>query len=1221
MPYSCRHGKKYRTGPRLWLLPVAIVLAMVVLIRGAAHAASYSFTTPTATAFDAAATNVVWDQTCTDFPIDDDKQLVNIGFTFNFGGIDYTQVRILSNGVLHFGADQNFQVQYGNTALPITTVGAGPCTETAADRVIAPYWDDMSTTGGLGSVSYGTLGTAPNRRFVAYWNGVQLYGNTGSYIFQAVLYENGDIRFRYGAGNATGTGATIGVEVSDTDFTQVAFNTAGSVGTANDILFHPINHFAISHDGSNDSCAPEPVTISYHNPAHAVVTTYTGTINLSTSTVHGDWSVITGAGTLVNSGNGIATYTFAAGDNGVVVLGLADTFNETLSINITDGSSVELPAEDPNLTFSNLLNPNTYRDEFNSRLYSNNNGTLNWSGNWAEVGENDGPVNGDEQVMTDPAVAGNYRLRLQDNDNGGEGVERQADLTTFTAATLSFDYRRAGLDNASDYVAIWASGNGGTSWVELGRLSGPATDAAYLSASFDLTPYVAANTMIRFRTSATMGNSDLIYFDNIQIFDPTAAVCAASVDHYELSLPTASITCLPTTVTVTACANTTSPCTNKSTSLSGQTATLASSGGTLATTTATFDGTGLATTTLSYAAAANGTTVTVTLSGESTPAANARQCCPDGTACIVANSCSTVFSTTGFIFANSAGGAGATLPTQVAGTPSSSYYLRAVKTSTTTKACEAALVGTTAVDYAYECNDPTTCSSSNLMSVNSTTIARNNNGSVSSYLPVNMVFDTDGNAPFSFNYDDVGQVTLHARKIAGGALLSNLAGSSNAFVVKPGGLVLSGIQQTAAPQLANPAAANAAGPKFVKAGEQFTASVRATTSGGTTTPNFGKEITPEGIKLTAALVTGLGLSNNPALGFTTGFGAFNNGSATGTDFSWGEVGIITLTPSINDGDYLGVGDVTGAASTNVGRFFPHHFRVVPAPDPPTLVDACLSGGFTYLGQPFTYTAAPVLTITAENQANTTTSNYDCGSFWKLSEPYALDYTYTDGAGTGPTLTPNSGSAGPPVTVPTATTNCNGSVSLTISDNFTYSRPALTAPLIPFPASINLAVTAAQFTDSDGACFDTGSGCQGFSRNNITGASLRLGQTVTSNAYGPETATITEPLLLPVTIQFYNNTAQWVTNSNDNCSQFTYLITPDGSINVNSSPASPVTTTGGRGNLRLWPPNPAADPAPPGGQVRIDYTLPTWLGPDAEAEAFFGIYRGNDRIINWRELVR
>lgn len=698
----------------------------------------------------------------------------------------------------------------------------------------------------------------------------------------------------------------------------------------------------------------------------------------------------------------------------------------------------------------------------------------------------------------------------------------------------------------------------------------------------------------------------------------THACVAASVDHYELSLPTASITCLPTTVTLTACADTTSPCTNKSTSVSGQTATLASSGGSLADTNATFDATGVATTTLSYAAAANGTTVTVTLSGESTPAANSRQCCPDGTSCVVANSCSTVFNTAGFIFADSAGGAMATFPTQVAGTPSSSYYLRAVKTSTTTKACEAALVGTTAVDYAYECNDPTTCSTSNLMSVNSTTIARNNNGSVSSYLPVNMVFDTDGNAPFSFNYDDVGQVTLHTRKTAGGTLLSNLAGSSNGFMVKPGGFVLSGIQQTAAPQLINPAAANAAGLKFVKAGEQFTVSVRATTSGGTTTPNFGNEITPEGVKLTAALVTGLGLSSNPALGSTTGFGAFTNGSATGTDFSWGEVGIITLTPSIKDGDYLGVGEVTGAASGNVGRFFPHHFRVTPVPDPPTLADACLSGSFTYLGQPFTYTAAPVLTLTAENQGNTTTSNYDCGGFWKLSEPYTLAYTYTDGAGAGPTLTPNSGSASPPVTVPTATTDCNGSVSLTISDNFTYSRPALTSPIIPFTASINLAATAAQFTDTDGACFDTGSGCQGFSRNNITGATLRLGQTITSNAYGPETATITEPLILPVTIQHYNNTANWVTNPDDNCSQFTYLITPDGSITVSSSPVNPVTTTGGRGNLRLWP---TADPAPAGGKVQIDYSLPAWLGPNAEAEAFFGIYRGNDRIINWRELVR
>ena len=115
---------------------------------------------------------------------------------------------------------------------------------------------------------------------------------------------------------------------------------------------------------------------------------------------------------------------------------------------------------------------------------------------------------------------------------------------------------------------------------------------------------------------------------------------ASAVDHYELSLPTSSISCLPTTVMVTACANTSSPCTSTDTSASGSTATLATTAGTLAATTLTFNSAGVATTTLSYPAAANGTSVSITLSGEQIAATHPRQCCPNGINCSAASSCS-----------------------------------------------------------------------------------------------------------------------------------------------------------------------------------------------------------------------------------------------------------------------------------------------------------------------------------------------------------------------------------------------------------------------------------------------------------------------------------------------------------------------------------------------------------------------------------------------------
>ena len=304
----------------------------------------------------------------------------------------------------------------------------------------------------------------------------------------------------------------------------------------------------------------------------------------------------------------------------------------------------------------------------------------------------------------------------------------------------------------------------------------------------------------------------------------------------------------------------------------------------------------------------------------------------NGASCSAANSCSTTFNTAGFIFAAAANGASATIPAQVAGTLSSTYYLRAVQTNTSTKACEAALSGSNTVTFGYECNNPTTCSSSNLMTVTgnaaATTIARNNNGSVASYTSVGMTFDANGNAPFTFRFNDVGQVKLYATKAASGALLSSLSGSTNAFVTVPGGFVLSAIKQTAAPQLVNPAATTATGTKFVTAGESFTATITATTSTGATTPNFGRETSPEGVLLTPAAVTGLGLTSNGTMGNGTVSGSsFSSGVATVTNLSWSEVGIMRLTPSIGDGSYLGAGDVTGTTTGNIGRFVLDHFEL------------------------------------------------------------------------------------------------------------------------------------------------------------------------------------------------------------------------------------------------------------------------------------------------------
>lgn len=716
--------------------------------------------------------------------------------------------------------------------------------------------------------------------------------------------------------------------------------------------------------------------------------------------------------------------------------------------------------------------------------------------------------------------------------------------------------------------------------------------------------------------------SGVLSQSDVNVLRTRARTCGASVDHYELSLPTASLTCLPSAVTVTACADVSSPCTNAVTTINGQTATLASAGATLGTSTVTFNASGVATTTVSYPTAVDGTVASVTLSGEQATATNARKCCPNGTSCVLGSSCSTTFNTAGFIVAASAGAGAVTIPAQVAGTGSASYYLRAIKTNATTQACESALSGAQSVNWAYECNNPSTCSASNLMTLNggtSTTIARNNNASVSSYFPVSMTFDANGNAPFTFNYGDVGQVKLYATKAASGPQLSSISGSSNAFVVKPGGFTVTAVKQTASPFLTNPAASNASGSKFVKAGESFSATVTATTSGGATTPNYGRETTPEGVLLTHALVAPAGGITGTLSSGTIAGGSLNftSGVATVTNLSWSEVGIISLTPSVADADYLGAGNTTGTTVQKVGRFVPDHFDTA-------VLKGCVAGNFTYSGQPFT------AQLTPKNLAGAITQNYNtaCG----FSKAVTLS-----NAGSVANVNVGWPPSGPVTQIMASSqfinpASCGGVLNPITGPSGTQANVTYTLAPATGPSTFTLRGVDADGVTSSGATEGT--------------TTVRSGRVRLVNAYGSEL------LDLPMTLRAeYWNGAGWIKNTDDNCTGDTSAVAANAvSVALTQTLASPtcvwdigatgrsgsgcsavgptsptdkqfrkgafmVTGPGTlqKGDFNLWLKAPTS-----AGTVKVDVDVPPWLefpwvgagNTDPSARATFGVFKSS-----------
>ena len=153
---------------------------------------------------------------------------INMGFTVDFYGTDYTQIDISSNASLFFANSTN---SGANTAL-----NAG-----ASRTQIAPMWDQMNVAGwgSSGQVFYETVGTTGSRQFIVQWDAVENSANSVS-TYQVVIEEaTNDIYIHYNSlgGNHDGGGATIGIRNSTTEFTQWSLNTNNAVASGNSLFF------------------------------------------------------------------------------------------------------------------------------------------------------------------------------------------------------------------------------------------------------------------------------------------------------------------------------------------------------------------------------------------------------------------------------------------------------------------------------------------------------------------------------------------------------------------------------------------------------------------------------------------------------------------------------------------------------------------------------------------------------------------------------------------------------------------------------------------------------------------------------------------------------------------------------------------------------------------------------------------------------------------------
>ncbi len=157
----------------------------------------------------------------------------------------------------------------------------------------------------------------------------------------------------------------------------------------------------------------------------------------------------------------------------------------------------------------------TFKDTFTLASFSNNDGSLSWAGSWIETDSAGTGVSSGNVTVGKP-VSGYLILRDSPDTGTQPSAARQVNLTGFASATLSINLHLRGVET-DDAAVIEISKDGGATYTVLETLTGY-TGTYISSRTFDITPYIASNTRIRFRVGANYGASDDYFkIDSVQI--------------------------------------------------------------------------------------------------------------------------------------------------------------------------------------------------------------------------------------------------------------------------------------------------------------------------------------------------------------------------------------------------------------------------------------------------------------------------------------------------------------------------------------------------------------------------------------------------------------------------------------------------------------------------------------------------------------------------------
>ncbi|MEZ9819362.1 DUF6701 domain-containing protein [Shewanella sp. 10N.286.45.A1] len=584
---------------------------------------------------------------------------------------------------------------------------------------------------------------------------------------------------------------------------------------------------------------------------------------------------------------------------------------------------------------------------------------------------------------------------------------------------------------------------------------------------------------------------------------------------------------------------------------------------------------------------------------------------------------------------------------------SNSFALFAVKKDTQTQQCAplfADKVRSIDLDFNYITPDSSEVNERAQLTVNSEN-APTSSLTLTSGTPqgLQVKFDSNGKASLNVNYPEAGKVALIASasiEAPDGSGDIELLQHSNEFVSAPDGFHFFNDSGT-------DGCITADCTLFAKAGDNFKLNVKAVCGVDDNTPYKSrpalKNFQQSDIKIKPILKAPLAI--NPSDTVDGGLGSIGQNEISFTktnsaplklvDQTYSEVGAVSFALD-GDIDYMGAPITESQSSSETfGRFSPYYLSIEE--NTPSLSAAC--GSFTYMDQPFGFAVGsePTIKVVGKNKANATTNNYQIDKWWRYDGKVWNDRSYSDTSGaqsddgSALQILDESPKSGELKFYPTDSNNAIRRAYLS-GAMVHYARTSSLAK--PFNAQFDLDLSIADVTDDDAICYreSEDKNCIGFTFNDIAendSFEMRYGRLVMQNAYGPSS----EELRLELGTEYVNASAEWVSNAQDSCSVFDttsatlvddtgLVLTPDTGLEAvegfTSVGGSGKVGSIGLGNSFIYFPAPNAE-----GEVGLQLHVDKWLQwywnfnstglEDPRASAFFGTYRGHDRIIYWREV--